>query len=277
MATPAQESPSPVKSLDYREFDDLVGPLHRAPEGGPALGGFLAGFGRLLETAVVGFCVYDAGDRLISHGVSTPFKPISSRYLAGWQKDPAIQGFNRRRFARPLRLSETAPAGQLSRQAWYRAQFTDVGLGHCAMQDLEVGRFRARLIAMRAAEAPDFDRAECDFFERVGFHVSAGLKAFRPDSIRGLAGGADMVEFDFGGDPRDVSAAELDLARLGLSEAEIRVALALEDGCSVKTAADRLGLSVNTVKTHLKRIYDKLALRGLPELVHLMARRAVST
>jgi DNA-binding CsgD family transcriptional regulator len=260
-----------VNPIDYRDYDDLVGVLHRAPQGGAGLATFLSRFGGMLDCAVAGFFVYDARDRLISHGVSTPHRPINLRALAGWQKSPEIRAFNSRRFARARRLSEFGSDAELDRQAWFRAQFTDAGLRHCLMQDIEVGPVRARVLAMRALEAADFDRDECEFFERAGFHLSTGLRAFQPDSLRGLGQSAAMVEFDFETGRKVV---DVRLAERGLTPAEVRVALALQDGCSVREAAERLGLSVNTVKTHLKRVYDKLSVRGLPELVARLARRA---
>jgi DNA-binding CsgD family transcriptional regulator len=264
-----------VKAFDYREFDDLVGMLHRAPRGGPPLGAFLSRFGAMLDCKVAGFFVYDARDRLISHGVSTPHRPIDLRDLAGWQKSPEIQAFNSRRFAAARRLSEFGSDAELGRQAWYRAQFTDAGLRHCLMQDIQVGPVRARVLALRALEAPDFDREECEFFERAGFHLSTGLRGFQPDSLRGWSSAAGIVELDFASRRRaEVAHGRVAsaLAGRGLSAAERRVAVAMRDGAPVREAAARLGLSLNTVKTHLKRIYEKLSVRGLPELVALLAR-----
>jgi DNA-binding CsgD family transcriptional regulator len=270
-----EESRRTMKAIDYREFDDLVGLLHRPPRSGSPLGAFLSRFGAMLDCATAGFFVYDARDRLISHGVSTPHRPINLRALAGWQKSPEIRAFNSRRFLEARRLSEFGSDAELGRQAWYRAQFTDAGLRHCLMQDIEVGPVRARVLALRALEAPDFDREECELFERAGFHLSTGLRGFQPDSLRGLSAAAGVVELDFAGRQRAefVPAwAGLALAGRGLSAAERRVALALRDGRPVREAAERLGLSLNTVKTHLKRVYEKLGVRGLPELVALLAR-----
>ena len=46
---------------------------------------------------------------------------------------------------------------------------------------------------------------------------------------------------------------------LGITEREWDVLALLGEGCSNQEIAERLFLSTNTVKTHLKRLYDKLS------------------
>jgi DNA-binding CsgD family transcriptional regulator/PAS domain-containing protein len=58
----------------------------------------------------------------------------------------------------------------------------------------------------------------------------------------------------------------------GLTTAEIRVALALAEGASPREAAGRLGISVNTVRTHQARVYDKTGTNRLSGLVALILR-----
>ena len=60
----------------------------------------------------------------------------------------------------------------------------------------------------------------------------------------------------------------------GLSGGEARVALALFDGLDPREAAERLGLSVYTVRGHLIRIFEKTGARGQVELARLMMRAA---
>ena len=56
----------------------------------------------------------------------------------------------------------------------------------------------------------------------------------------------------------------------GLSQAQERIARQLADGCDLGAAASALGISINTAKTHLQRIYDKLGVRTQPALVRLL-------
>lgn len=54
----------------------------------------------------------------------------------------------------------------------------------------------------------------------------------------------------------------------GLSRAEFRVCLLLSRGLSVKGVADGLGLSENTVRSHLRAIYAKTETSSLAELLY---------
>jgi DNA-binding CsgD family transcriptional regulator len=57
----------------------------------------------------------------------------------------------------------------------------------------------------------------------------------------------------------------------GLTSAEVRVALALASGTSIANTARRLKISANTVKTHLRRVYDKTGTNRQAELSRLIA------
>ena len=57
----------------------------------------------------------------------------------------------------------------------------------------------------------------------------------------------------------------------GLTVAEARVALAVGTGATISSAARRLKVSTNTVKTHLGRVYEKTGTASKAELAHLMA------
>jgi DNA-binding CsgD family transcriptional regulator/PAS domain-containing protein len=57
----------------------------------------------------------------------------------------------------------------------------------------------------------------------------------------------------------------------GLTSAEARVALAAASGLSIPAAADRLGISSNTVKTHLRRVYAKTGTSRQAELARVVA------
>jgi DNA-binding CsgD family transcriptional regulator len=55
--------------------------------------------------------------------------------------------------------------------------------------------------------------------------------------------------------------------RLGLSPAELRVVQGVFDDCKEQTIARHLGVSGNTVHTHIKRLYLKLGVSGRVGLV----------
>ena len=57
----------------------------------------------------------------------------------------------------------------------------------------------------------------------------------------------------------------------GLTQAEAKVALAASSGLTMPEAATRLGLSPNTIKTHLRRVFVKTGTGRQTELARLMA------
>ncbi len=56
----------------------------------------------------------------------------------------------------------------------------------------------------------------------------------------------------------------------GLTPAEARVCALLVQGLGAQDIADALDVADTTVKTHIRRIYDKTGVRRQPELVHLV-------
>ena len=56
----------------------------------------------------------------------------------------------------------------------------------------------------------------------------------------------------------------------GLTQAEARVAVAASSGSTVFESATQLGLSPNTVKTHLRKVFAKTGISRQTELVRLM-------
>jgi DNA-binding CsgD family transcriptional regulator len=56
-----------------------------------------------------------------------------------------------------------------------------------------------------------------------------------------------------------------------LTGSEARIALAAASGESPGAIAVRLRLSANTIKTHLRRVYEKLGIHRQAELVRLMS------
>jgi DNA-binding CsgD family transcriptional regulator len=61
-----------------------------------------------------------------------------------------------------------------------------------------------------------------------------------------------------------------DIAVLGLTRAEAAFAVEFANGHSLRTCADRLGVSVTTAKTHLQRIFDKTGACRQADLMRLI-------
>jgi DNA-binding CsgD family transcriptional regulator len=83
-----------------------------------------------------------------------------------------------------------------------------------------------------------------------------------------LEDGKAHVAFDDAGmATRRVAAAA---AVFGLSPAQVRLARLVLDGHDLGAAADRLGVSVNTLRTHLQRMFDKTGARSQAALVRAL-------
>jgi len=59
-------------------------------------------------------------------------------------------------------------------------------------------------------------------------------------------------------------------AVFGLSDGQLRVARHIADGVGLKGAADALGITVNTARTHLARLYEKTGVNAQTALVRLL-------
>jgi DNA-binding CsgD family transcriptional regulator len=69
---------------------------------------------------------------------------------------------------------------------------------------------------------------------------------------------------------------ELLQRRFGLTPAEARLALQIAKGWTLREAAERSQVSINTVRTHLQRVFDKTDMRRQAQLVRLVATLATS-
>jgi DNA-binding CsgD family transcriptional regulator len=90
-----------------------------------------------------------------------------------------------------------------------------------------------------------------------------GQRSKRPGSILLL-----IFDLETSKGPPDFAA----LNAIGLSPAESKVAIVVGSGLSPQEASDHLGITVLTVRTHLKNIYQKLDLQRQGDLVQLVTK-----
>jgi DNA-binding CsgD family transcriptional regulator len=121
-------------------------------------------------------------------------------------------------------------------------------------------------LAMRAPTlllAPDRDGADPLLIEVAAI----------PAERHGLGFGACALVVVRAPRLRDGRAAALARALFGLTQAETAVVADLVAGLSPDAIASRAGVSINTVRTHIKRTYDKAGVRSQLELVSLITAR----
>jgi DNA-binding CsgD family transcriptional regulator/PAS domain-containing protein len=96
-----------------------------------------------------------------------------------------------------------------------------------------------------------------------------------PDHSNGLSDAADAVVFV--SDPERTIKFPGDLLQgcYGLTPAECRVALLLADGRPPREISELVGVSPNTLKTHLSNIYSKTGTSGQSALVRLLTQLAI--
>jgi len=68
-----------------------------------------------------------------------------------------------------------------------------------------------------------------------------------------------------------MTAAAQSSAAYGLTARETQVAVAIASGATIPDMVRRLEISVNTVKTHLRRVYEKTGTNRQADLSRLMA------
>ena len=73
----------------------------------------------------------------------------------------------------------------------------------------------------------------------------------------------------FGDDERIASSIRHAAIIFELSEAQHRMAVLVAQGLSVGEAASEMGISINTARTHLRRMYDKTGARNHSALLRV--------
>jgi DNA-binding CsgD family transcriptional regulator len=107
--------------------------------------------------------------------------------------------------------------------------------------------------------------------------VVAGLRSHEVGTLYEEACVTDARCVAFVIDPlrREAPSKQQLMEAYGLTRAEARVAVSASSGGTMSEAALSLGLSPNTVKTHLRRVFAKTGTRGHAELAALLATLAV--
>jgi DNA-binding CsgD family transcriptional regulator len=98
-------------------------------------------------------------------------------------------------------------------------------------------------------------------------HIGLDASVDSPDMEEPDEGVGDLFRLTIGNAPPTTVMREDLRSAFGLTAAEAAVAAELYSGKSLANVAQVLGLSVNTVKTHVKRVFRKCGVRSHVQLV----------
>jgi DNA-binding CsgD family transcriptional regulator len=137
------------------------------------------------------------------------------------------------------------------------------------------GRLSARRSGDATALRTALDRVRPEADGAIPLTVERSGGGYLPAVLRGLAAlHPDSVAALFVRDPEEADTVATDVlsALYGLTPAESRLASLLAGGHSLAEIADQLEVSLHTVRTHLRRIFDKTGVHRQSELVRLLMR-----
>jgi DNA-binding CsgD family transcriptional regulator len=129
---------------------------------------------------------------------------------------------------------------------------------------------RAVFLTIQATQRRDpFDEADAQALQRVTRHIARALEI--RDQLGSL--NARMNALADPGLPADTPLQAL-RKMFGLSEREAEIALLISSGMRPATAAVRMGITLNTARTHLKHVFQKSGAASQAELVRIVIRHS---
>jgi len=160
-------------------------------------------------------------------------------------------------------------ANSIGRQVIENGNGISVRSGRLAFADAAVDARFERLLKS-SAKADGAPRVIAASVKRAGSATCRVLIApLLPDG--GHAEAAAYIAVIYAPSEQREITAEVLLEIYGLTRAQADVARRLYAGLSVEETATELGLSLNTVRTHLKQIFSKCEVQSQAELLHALA------
>jgi DNA-binding CsgD family transcriptional regulator len=91
-----------------------------------------------------------------------------------------------------------------------------------------------------------------------------------PTRVWWVSAESSLIVFTMGDSKLSQRRMDAAAAVFGLSPAQAKVAVLVAEGLSLPEIAERMGVTANTARTHLERIYEKVGVRTQPALVRVL-------
>jgi DNA-binding CsgD family transcriptional regulator len=265
-------------------FNEIISAIYDFSVGSGDLKTVMRALCHHFEANSAGLSFYDRANRSITRSLYVDVAGDSASdtdWMESIGSDPGAVALGLKMLRTPHRLQDIVPIPRLQVSNWFRSQVAKNGLGRGMIQDLMIGTMRTRIFIMRGIDLADFTADQLDMLALITPHIERALFMAPSRLERELAGGTTILRHNdrpalrpqkMLADPLGASLCE----NFNLTSAEARVAVALSQGQSRTAAATALGITVNTVKTHVRRLYVKLGVSRHGELVHFMSRLRAS-
>lgn len=264
--------------MDIDAYDTLVASIYAAGIAGEPLPPMFQNMRDALAAAAAGLLIYGEDERIISHTLVRSARKVTRSFLDGvapLNEEPGARLLLSTPLPEPRRFTDIMPETRMRQSSWYRRQAALTGMGYGLAVDMAIAGIRIRLFAVRAVGAANFDKDDIETIGRLARHLErafandvARFSPFRrAPGLQIIVNHEDRLAAPF------VRTEVLDRkigARFGLTLAEARVFRIMADGPTRGDAAARLGIGLNSLKTHMRRIYAKTGTSRLPDLIFLM-------
>jgi DNA-binding CsgD family transcriptional regulator len=267
-------------AMNLDSYDALIDSIYDAGTAGGSIAQMFERIRAAIDGSGAGVSLYDAADASITHtlvGSKRSISRLAMGQVIRSNSDPGLGLVAGPRLTAPRRFTDIVPEPHLRSANWFRQQSELTGMGHGILCDLMIAGARVRLFVIRNAGAPNFAEADLDLIARLGRHIERAfahsLRRFTPfQRLRGLAVilfDEDRLTESF---VRDDAFDRQLAARFGLTTAEQRVLRVMAGGVTRAEGHAMLGIGINSLKSHMRRIYAKTGTRRLPDLI-LLAQR----
>jgi DNA-binding CsgD family transcriptional regulator len=270
------------------DYDALITRIYEAGIGEDNFDTLLSDIRQAFDAASAGFTIYDEVGKQMTHIFFMP--PLADAIQPGldpadlWNINqyPDAVYFGSIRINSPRRFTDVIPSTRLQNASWFRRQVALTGLGHGMMLDIGLDQTRVRLFITRMIDEQNFSSEDLDLLALIGRHLERAFRGkhhrFSAAVLTGRAEKLMSIEDTGPGLIFPRHSVEYQLCRhCKLTPMEARVAVAIGDGKSRDESAGALGIGINTLKTHAKRVYNKLEVSRQSQVAGITAQFRSST